>query len=52
MVWEKTSKLWADWGEEYVPRMEQPRVARSRAMARPMPFVAPLVVFVRCVVVR
>lgn len=22
--------------------MEQPRVARSRAMARPMPFVAPL----------
>jgi hypothetical protein len=41
-VWERTSKLWALSGEENVPRIEQPRVERSRAMARPMPFVAPL----------
>lgn len=38
----RTSKLWADWVEEKVPRIEQPRVESSRATARPMPLVAPL----------
>ena len=39
---ERVSKRWRVWGEEHVPRMEDPRRARLRAMDRPMPFVAPL----------
>lgn len=33
---------WIEDGEEQVPRIEAPRSARWRAMARPMPLDAPL----------
>ena len=42
IVWERVSKVLALLVEENVPRMEAPRVARSRAMARSMPLEAPL----------
>lgn len=42
MVWEREWKLPELSMDEYVPRIEAPRVASSRAMARPMPLEAPL----------
>jgi hypothetical protein len=42
MLCEKASKSRVESSEEYVPRIEAPRVASSMQIARPIPFVAPL----------